>query len=114
MVLSGFHAFELIVIRFIYKVDLKEETEVTCIATQGRPTNIQWPTKYQIAYSSEGNDWKYFEYNNKVKVAFPLFTFLFPISFPEQGWGTEGSCVRKLLLFPYLPSLLTFFSLNDS
>ena len=90
MVLSGFHAFELIVIRFIYKVDLKEETEVTCIATQGRPTNIQWPTKYQIAYSSEGNDWKYFEYNNKVKVAFPLFTFLFPISFPEQGMG-DGS-----------------------
>ncbi|RMX52838.1 hypothetical protein pdam_00011325, partial [Pocillopora damicornis] len=50
-----------------FQVDLREETEVTCIATQGRPTHIQWPTKYQIAYSSEGNDWKYFEYNNGVK-----------------------------------------------
>ncbi|PFX18451.1 Fibroleukin, partial [Stylophora pistillata] len=50
-----------------FQVDLKEETEVTCIATQGRPTNIQWPTKYQLAYSSEGNDWKYFEDINGVK-----------------------------------------------
>ena len=87
MVLSGSQAFELIVIRFISKVDLKEETEVSCIATQGRPTHIQWPTKYEIAYSSEGNDWKYFEYNDRVKVAFPLFIFLFSIRFPEQEIG---------------------------
>ena len=96
MALSGFHAFELIVIRFISKVDLKEETEVTCIATQGRPTHIQWPTKYQIAYSYEGNDWKYFEYNNGVKVAVPLFTSLFPSVSPNKECGTEGSCARKL------------------
>ena len=72
MVFSGLYTFELIVMSLISKVDLKEETEVTCIATQGRPTNIQWPTKYKLAYSSEGNDWKYFEDINGVKVTFPF------------------------------------------
>lgn len=51
------------------KVDLQEQQEVTCIATQGRYTNLQWLTNYQIAFSSEGNDWKFYEQSRgKIKV----------------------------------------------
>ena len=51
------------------QVDLEQEQEVTCIATQGRSTNAQWSTKYQIAFSSEGNDWEFYEDRSGVKVS---------------------------------------------
>lgn len=51
------------------QVDLQQQEEVKCIATQGRSTHSQWVTNYQIAYSSEGNDWKFYEQSNgEVKV----------------------------------------------
>lgn len=53
------------------QVDLQQQQEVKCIATQGRDTNSQWLTNYQIAYSSEGNDWKFYEQSNgEVKVIY--------------------------------------------
>jgi len=53
------------------QVDLEQEQEIKCIATQGRQTHKQWLTNYQIAYSSEGNDWKFYEENDgEVKVIY--------------------------------------------
>ena len=57
------------------QVDLQEQQEVKCVATQGRETNQQWLTNYQIAYSSEGNDWKFYEQSNgEVKVIYCRFS----------------------------------------
>lgn len=53
------------------QVDLQQQQEVKCIATQGRDTNLQWITNYQIAYSSEGNDWKFYDQSSdEIKVIY--------------------------------------------
>ena len=89
------------------QVDLEQEQEIKCIATQGRQTHNQWLTNYQIEYSSEGNDWKFYEENNgEVKVIYcnGLECRLFPTV------GVE----HEAYIWPWSMAVMTSYDLHTN
>ena len=51
------------------QIDLRKETVVTKVATQGRPKVYdQWVKSYKVLFSSDGTNWKEFKENGSVKV----------------------------------------------
>ena len=50
------------------QIDLREDTIVTKLATQGRPGTTNWVTSYKILFSSDGAKWEEYKENDTVKV----------------------------------------------
>ena len=44
-----------------FQIDLRIQTSVTAVATQGRPAFNQWVTKYKLQYSSDGNSFQVYK-----------------------------------------------------
>lgn len=49
-------------------MDLEEEKEVTCIATQGRTAPEQYTKVYEVSYSTNGHDWAFYRNSRSEKV----------------------------------------------
>ena len=49
-------------------MDLEEEKEVTCIATQGRTAPEQYTRVYDVSYSTNGHDWTFYRNSLDEKV----------------------------------------------
>ena len=49
-------------------MDLEEEKEVTCIATQGRTAPEQYTKVYEVSYSTNGHDWTFYRNSRGGKV----------------------------------------------
>ena len=49
-------------------MDLEEEKEVTCIATQGRTAPEQYTKVYEVSYSTNGHDWTFYRNSRGQKV----------------------------------------------
>ena len=50
------------------QIDLGEETVVTKLATQGRPSADQWVTSYKILFNLDSGKWEEYKENDAVKV----------------------------------------------
>ena len=50
------------------QIDLGEETVVTKLATQGRPSADQWVTSYKILFSLDSGKWEEYKENDAMKV----------------------------------------------
>ena len=57
-----------------FQIDLRSETSVTAVATQGRNAYSQWVTKYKLQYSNDGNSFQGYkqqeENSDKVRNAY--------------------------------------------
>lgn len=51
------------------QVDLKEQMEVTAVATQGRYDSWDWVTSYLLFYSDTGRVWKQYRHEDGVGVS---------------------------------------------
>lgn len=58
------------------QVDLKEQMEVTAVATQGRYDSWDWVTSYQLLYSDTGRVWKQYRQEDGVGVSLSPFDLL--------------------------------------
>lgn len=69
------------------QVDLKEQMEVTAVATQGRYDSWDWVTSYQLLYSDTGRVWKQYRQEDGVGVSpysfDPFFDVPFNLKSPE-------------------------------
>lgn len=72
-------------------VDLREQMEVTSVATQGRYDSWDWVTSYQLLYSDTGRVWKEYRQEDGVGVSpcsfDPVFDFF--------CWSWKQSCFRR-------------------
>ncbi|KAI9547003.1 hypothetical protein NQZ68_021673 [Dissostichus eleginoides] len=48
------------------QVDLREQMEVTAVATQGRYDSWDWVSSYQLLYSDTGRAWKQYRHEDGV------------------------------------------------
>lgn len=55
------------------QVDLKEQMEVTSVATQGRYDSWDWVSSYQLLYSDTGRVWKQYRQEDGVGVSLASF-----------------------------------------
>ena len=57
------------------QADLGDIIRVTGVATQGRCNSRQWVVTYTVSYSSDGQEWKFYEESatEKVCIAFHIF-----------------------------------------
>lgn len=62
------------------QVDLKEQMEVTSVATQGRYDSWDWVTSYQLLYSDTGRVWKQYRQEDGVGVSLGSFDRSFDLS----------------------------------
>lgn len=51
------------------QVDLKEQMEVTAVATQGRYDSWDWVSSYLLLYSDTGRVWKQYRHEDGVGVS---------------------------------------------
>lgn len=51
------------------QVDLREQMEVTAVATQGRYDSWDWVSSYQLLYSDTGRAWKQYRHEDGVGVS---------------------------------------------
>jgi len=49
-----------------FQIDLGIETDVTCVATQGRNQVNQWVTKYKLLYGNDGNSFQVFRQQGEI------------------------------------------------
>lgn len=63
------------------QVDLKEQMEVTAVATQGRYDSWDWVTSYQLLYSDTGRVWKQYRQEDGVGVSLCSFDRFFEVLF---------------------------------
>lgn len=52
------------------QVDLREQMEVTAVATQGRYDSWDWVSSYLLLYSDTGRVWKQYRHEDGVGVRF--------------------------------------------
>lgn len=72
------------------QVDLKEQMEVTSVATQGRYDSWDWVTSYQLLYSDTGRVWKQYRQEDGVGVSLRPFDQSFDLLW-EQSYFTRCS-----------------------
>lgn len=58
------------------QVDLREQMEVTAVATQGRYDSWDWVSSYLLLYSDTGRAWKQYRHEDGVGVSLQM-KFLF-------------------------------------
>lgn len=77
------------------QVDLKEQMEVTSVATQGRYDSWDWVTSYQLLYSDTGRVWKQYRQEDGVGVSLcsfeHSFVLLFNLKAQKQFYFTRSS-----------------------
>lgn len=66
------------------QVDLKEQMEVTAVATQGRHDSWDWVTSYQLLYSDTGRVWKQYRQEDGVGVSLCSFHHFFDVPFNRK------------------------------
>lgn len=66
------------------QVDLKEQMEVTAVATQGRYDSWDWVSSYLLLYSDTGRVWKQYRHEDGVGVS------VYMISTPYTTLDTES------------------------
>lgn len=68
------------------QVDLRDQMEVTAVATQGRSDSWDWATSYLLLYSNTGQAWRQYRQDGE-GVSLPTCICVFEISYPE-GLGS--------------------------
>uniref|UniRef100_A0A8C6TNN0 Contactin associated protein-like 5a n=1 Tax=Neogobius melanostomus TaxID=47308 RepID=A0A8C6TNN0_9GOBI len=72
------------------QVDLREQMEVTAVATQGRYDSWDWVRSYVLLYSDTGRGWKQYRQEDGVGVTDPLhktrFLRFVPFNWNPSGW----------------------------
>lgn len=68
------------------QVDLRDQMEVTAVATQGRSDSWDWTTSYLLLYSNTGQAWRQYRQEDGEGVSLPTES-LFAISCPD-GFGS--------------------------
>lgn len=69
------------------QVDLREQMEVTAVATQGRYDSWDWVSSYLLLYSDTGRVWKQYRHEDGVGVSArpqpdeSVYTYVFFLSF---------------------------------
>lgn len=76
------------------QVDLKEQMEVTAVATQGRYDSWDWVTSYQLLYSDTGRVWKQYRQEDDVGVSLSSFDQFFDVLFHLRK-SKKQSCFTK-------------------
>lgn len=51
------------------QVDLREQSEVTAVATQGRYDSSDWISSYLLFYSDTGRIWKHYRHEDGLEVS---------------------------------------------
>lgn len=59
------------------QVDLKEQMEVTAVATQGRYDSWDWVSSYLLLYSDTGRVWKQYRHEDGVGVSLRADVWMF-------------------------------------
>lgn len=77
------------------QVDLKEQMEVTAVATQGRYDSWDWVTSYQLLYSDTGRVWKQYRQEDGVGVSLGSFDPFFDVPFDLNSPKTVLSFPRS-------------------
>lgn len=74
------------------QVDLKEQMEVTAVATQGRYDSWDWVTSYQLLSSDTGRVWKQYRQEDGLGVSLCSFDQFFDVLFRQVQ---EQSCFTR-------------------
>lgn len=71
------------------QVDLKEQMEVTAVATQGRYDSWDWVSSYLLLYSDTGRVWKQYRHEDGVGVSLYTISSLYSTLDTESilFWG---------------------------